>query len=710
MLACSAMVACTNEELIETEDIKKPQAELVRGDAYVNFAINTKTDSSRGTVGDGDGNADDSGHHVAGTRDENNVNKLLLVIAKVDDNNADLANPTLYTDVKIESEHKVQNGYVGIFSGDQLSTSDDGTVSLSAPIRLDYTGKYAVLAVVNPVSGLTTGDNAITPGMNHKVAYERILEFDGAAYEGTSFQMSNKEVCLIEATPAHNVPTNPVTAPIAVERTVSKTTWRYTPNFTSGVTVPTNLIGKPNLYEVKVNVNNSTLETENYWFKEELTSTANGVTKTYDAYYYGYRLYKAKDTKNNVYWVLTKAEVSLDNTGRIDSGDVLAIFANTFFTQTELDILNDQDEYVGVIDDTNNDFIDDGDNAQSLIGLEKTAKVLKDSYPTAKERVTKEFVEGLTLVYTMTPAENPDYYFVNLTHYALTNLTNSAYAVRHIKNGNTVRAMGYLNTGEYLETPYTSALNSLAENAIYSGFTNNLEDVNEAAANLTFTMSADGKTTVTDASEIFKILPTSGTTDGTAMDDEENVTGHNNKDVGYFMQYLTENSVEALKQKANTVTGVVLAGQIYDNTGAIVPVLYKYNQKYYRTLRALINDGNNGLKYTKGGNEIALTENTTDEDAALVAGLDVYPNGRCFYYSANIKHFVYPSEVTAENRYMEHAIMRNNIYSLAVKSISDIGDAQLELTPSTPISDIRSYVQLEVSILPWIVRFNDLEL
>ena len=59
---------------------------------------------------------------------------------------------------------------------------------------------------------------------------------------------------------------------------------------------------------------------------------------------------------------------------------------------------------------------------------------------------------------------------------------------------------------------------------------------------------------------------------------------------------------------------------------------------------------------------------------------------------------------------MEFAIMRNNIYSLGVKSIQDIGDATLNLTPNTPISDIRAYVDLEVSILPWIVRFNDLDL
>ena len=101
-----------------------------------------------------------------------------------------------------------------------------------------------------------------------------------------------------------------------------------------------------------------------------------------------------------------------------------------------------------------------------------------------------------------------------------------------------------------------------------------------------------------------------------------------------------------------------------------------------------------------------ITANSTNTEAKN-AGIDVYENGRCYYYSAQIKHFDNGVDAIGV---MEYAIMRNNIYSLAVKSIKEIGDARVDVTENTPISDIRAYVDLEVSILPWIVRFNDLDL
>ena len=88
--------------------------------------------------------------------------------------------------------------------------------------------------------------------------------------------------------------------------------------------------------------------------------------------------------------------------------------------------------------------------------------------------------------------------------------------------------------------------------------------------------------------------------------------------------------------------------------------------------------------------------------------LNVYYDGKCYYYSAQIKHFEDGKDNAAG--VMEYAIMRNNIYSLAVTNVKGIGSATLELTPNAPVVDVSAYVNLEVSILPWIVRFNDLDL
>jgi len=677
MLASIALAGCSNEELIETEDIKKPQAELVRGDAYVNFVINTKTDSSRGTVGDGDGTADNSGHEVAGTEAENTINKLLLVIAKVDDGNTNTQEPTLYTEVKTESVDKVQNGYVGYFNNTEFTTTN-GVTTLKAPIRLDYTGKYAVLVVVNPVSDL---EAKIGEGSNHKTAYETILEYDGLAYEGTSFQMSNKEVCLIEATAEHNTPNSAVTAPIAVERTTSKATWRWT---AADNTLPGDVLKtKNNVYPVTVNVNTKTAELKSFWYKK--AETEGGA---HDTYYYSQKLNKATSSLDNkTYWVLfyKNNTPNTDAQGKIILSEVEAIFAAS----------DSYTKYIGVIDDTNSDLVDDEDDTQSVIGREIEEDLLNEDYAVASnrtDRVTAEMVASLTFEYSNTVASSETYY-VHLTHYALTNLTPSVYAVRHIDNGTKVRTMGILGSSEYLATPYYATINGGGTAA----FKQTLSAIEEDAYNNEIT--AEGS--------LFKALPTAGD-DGTPDSEHYTEEGASNS-VGGFMEYLNENSCNASVAKAGTVTGIVLAGDIYDNTGAQVPVMYQYNQKFYRTLQALVEEvGTNGTFVNNG---VTITPNSTDEDAED-AGIEVYKNGRCFYYSAQIKHFdngISDSETNGIG-VMEFAIMRNNIYSLGVNSIQAIGDARVSVTEDDPISDIRAYVDLEVSILPWIVRFNDLEL
>ena len=50
------------------------------------------------------------------------------------------------------------------------------------------------------------------------------------------------------------------------------------------------------------------------------------------------------------------------------------------------------------------------------------------------------------------------------------------------------------------------------------------------------------------------------------------------------------------------------------------------------------------------------------------------------------------------------------VIALAVTGIKEMGDAHLTLAGQAPIIDVRAYITLKVTILPWIVRFNDLEL
>ena len=719
MLASVALVGCTNEEPITNGNEEGKQPELVRGDAYVNFVINTKTDSSRGITTEGTGNsgdihegADDSGHHVEGLAAENAVNEVLVVITKV----ADVVNADkkvtgyakqdngmaeLYETIKYEGRDKVANGYIGTLKpgeGGQI-TVNGTSATMNEPIRLDYTGHYAIAVVVNPVAQLKSDISAL--GEDHQAAYEKILEFDGEAYDVENvedFQMSNKNEIIVNATPLNNTPANPAKPenPVSVERTVSKATWRWTEPLKDAPT--TDLQKLNNLYPVTVKVKAETPVTAAFWYKK-VEKDSEGTA--YDTYYYSEEFHKAK-VANGVagayYWILFKKEVDVTENGQtitkaLTSADYLDAEGKIILDYVEAIFVDkkEAEKYKGVIDDTNNDGEDDENNDQNTSSndVEIEEYLLSEDYAVASntaKRVTAAMVQSLVFVY-ITNEDEPTTktYYVHLTHYALTNLTTSVYAVRHIDN----RQFGILADGEYLNTPYFSTIAS-------ADFDQDLETVKTEAASF-----ANGV-----IGTLFKALPTSGS-DGDA-DTTHETTDKDNKEVTYsnvgkFMQYLYENSCDKEDATAETVTGIVLAGDIYDDSGAKVDVLYKYNHRFFRTLQALLEDEDNAENPAFAN----LTPNSTD-DAVKKAGIDIYPEGRCFYYSAQIKHF---DDGLADNiGVMEYAIMRNNIYSLGVKSIKEIGDASLNLTPNTPISDIRSYVELEVSILPWIVRFNDLDL
>ena len=733
MLASIALVGCTSDDLIENgglEDPKKPQAELVRGDAYMNFAINTATNSSRAAVdgttnGDNHGTTEDSEHKNGGTELENKVDKILLVIAKADEENTEWTtennNKIVLYDKSVSDEtgnnttggtvnNQIRNGYVGFFTGSALkqATENANYVSLASPIRLDYTGKYAVLVVVNPVEGL-----GITEGMDAKTAYEKILSYDGEGYTytkdattgektATSIQMSNKYACLIDAT-GHDTPDNPAFAEIKVERTVSKTTWRWNSG-TEYEGIHANLKDKKNIYPIEVGVLNYTAETKSFWYKEKIVTkeAAEGVAEEcYYKYKWAKYFNKATNANGDVYWVLFKQNETensgknFDEKGQVIFSEIAAIFAGAASYET----------YKGVLDNATNNSKDDATNAdgnndgddkeQTTTGnenIDKEDDLLPEDWAvaTAETRLNETFVRGLEFVYKAAGTSGtPEKYYVHLTHYALTNLSPSVYTVRHIAGTAGMREFTDLGSNEYLYTPFYK---SKYDNGAEVTFINSMADVNKATSNF-------------DASTIpslFRSLPGSGS-DGNADSKHYTEEGASN-DVGAFMEYIYENSCKEEDNNPNTFTGIVLAGDIYDNaTGEKIKVLYQYNQKYYRTLQRLLDDNSTVTAFAN------LTPNSSPTEIEN-AGIEIFENGRCFYYSAGIKHYEYSSETPKANRYMEHAIMRNNIYSLAVTEIEGIGDARLNVTEDTPIEDIRSYVNLKVSILPWIVRFNDLEL
>lgn len=89
-------------------------------------------------------------------------------------------------------------------------------------------------------------------------------------------------------------------------------------------------------------------------------------------------------------------------------------------------------------------------------------------------------------------------------------------------------------------------------------------------------------------------------------------------------------------------------------------------------------------------------------------GIEHFAGGKCYYYTSQIKHF--DDGDNTHMGVMEFAIMRNNIYSLAVESIGEIGTSSLTpYTPGTPDEEPKTYIKVSAKILPWIVRFNNIK-
>ena len=51
----------------------------------------------------------------------------------------------------------------------------------------------------------------------------------------------------------------------------------------------------------------------------------------------------------------------------------------------------------------------------------------------------------------------------------------------------------------------------------------------------------------------------------------------------------------------------------------------------------------------------------------------------------------------------------NNIYSLAVSTINEIGAPFVDPTPNTPNESEEAALDITVKLTPWIVRYNDIE-
>ena len=114
--------------------------------------------------------------------------------------------------------------------------------------------------------------------------------------------------------------------------------------------------------------------------------------------------------------------------------------------------------------------------------------------------------------------------------------------------------------------------------------------------------------------------------------------------------------------------------------------------------------------------KLGLSEDPTTHK--VIVGISTYLNGEA-YYIARIKHF---NELTPWNageaydsnneKYLgRYGVLRNNWYNLSVTSISGLGYPDVpEVKPTLPDDENDQYVNVEVKILDWAKRSQQIEL
>ena len=681
MLASVALVGCTDDDLlngVENQEMKKM-------DTYISISVEASNNSSRAiTNGDKDQTTDDNGHHNNGVRTENNVNEMLIIVTPRDNNIAVTADGTINGFVKtLTTGFSASNGVYSI--------AENSVTGF--PVRVDYMIPYKALVVLNPTTALKTA----IEDLNHKQAYNKVCEFDGAGYEEItktstseggetttttelSFMMSNKSEVIITPTEANQTEATPAKETIEVERAVSKVTFRP-----SAALSAVSSLGE-NTHEITVNVTNYVAVSEQYWYLETYQKPGSTTGETVEKYTYA-TFNKATHSTDGEVWVLLTSGTQVAG-GQVNAGDVIGIFTKGTA------------KHEGYVETTPDDPETETDEQK----IELINKELLAEKTFANDAAKQAYLNAIKFAVGEGTLGTPQKFYVHLENYALTNLSKTVYAVRHVaKAGDFTKVIvpggALTHNVDYIVDPKTTLKNAWnGTDATTGWFEYTLNDIIAKAEGFNSNSTA--------ALPLgWAALPTSANapTDGTSNSAHGSVSN-----VGYFMQYCYENVVTANMQKPELVTGLVVSGQIYEADGTTkVPVMYKYKDNFYRTLKQLL----------AANTEITgVTENMKDEDIPAASKIQVYKGGKCFYYSSQIEHFDNDSFDTNGNLVeagpgvMENAIMRNNIYSLSISGVREIGSSTLELAAGAGVADQSAFITVKCSILPWIVRFNDLEL
>lgn len=682
-----------------------------------NAGSSTRADGEGTNTGDYDGTADDSGHHNAGTTDETKVVTALIVVVPDDDETQGTGFAKYYSASGSESAtddemSDTQNDDAAL----TVINDQTKTYSTDTPIEIGATEAgidYKVLVVVNPVdsliSGYTTGQENIYTGIKDvntaKEIYDNITtgsftsttntdvnDYSAAAAElgnaKNGFMMANKAENIVRVTTAHT-PENPAkTEDLEVERVLSKITFRPAKDGDNDTYV----------YEVKSTIGDQTFkaETEEGVYdpddkgaednESDFTAdydTGNIFNKAYDQRGEDYTVWVLYDENNEFVGVYGEA-------GTVSGGD------NDGKTQFKRLSPKSDEEYAALTEDQNPD----------------------DYYVAIKEDETYNEAGSITLVGEMNATTESTFY-IRLDGYALTNLSKSVNYVRHTidYNGVIEEPFGSVEA-KYLWTPGWETKNAVTFDA-NGGFEGEKEDEDRGATwfyNTLKSVAGESNTLAYNwATAIYfqKFATTAENPGDVTNVDDGTFPQHPNDlaDIGYLLGYCFENSVEADMQRHGLTTGISFVATVWKDKDCKTPLetLYLYANNNFTSIRQIVNayGGNVDQKIKDlADKEDAGTQEITKAELDA-AGIVRYEGNQCYYYTNRIKHF--DNQDNTSMGEMEFAIMRNNIYSLSITKISDIGAPFIDPTPGTENETEEAALQIQAEILPWIVRYNDIE-
>ena len=713
LLICACVSACSddtmegegNEGLKENANPAYLTISFKASSASDSRSVDSRTDTEANT-GDNHGDAEDSGHHEVGTEAENAV-KTALVIAHPTTTNVAFAklysvktalNPT-------DKEGDTNNKYFYV-SESGIATSSDNATQIELAI-----GEYKLLVVVNPPAELYKdafegNELSTTVLAKVKALYEKALDgnytvaetgyLDGPTAE-KGFMMANKAEKTVKLE-EDDTPDSPEHVTVVVERAASKITYRQ--------------LAADNKYPVtietqrKAETMDAAIKVNDEWTYDKLNlasdlQNAEGVSYNNDLAVLYQEVEDADGNKTTTVTVYRRTDtprtVKDENDSDVEAyecvGPLTAVKAETFTAET------DADKKAGyfVVEDAA--FGEDG--------------TLKTDY---------DLLRSLNISYDAAATERSTYY-VTIEGYALTNLAKSVNYVRQTVEYSGTDGLPFGTVEDkYLWTPNWAAKNAVDFSATdfkEAGFNtsaegwyyNPLHKVAEETHvlqlptdnNTNFSVSTEGGSV-----QYFKLMPSVQTT----LDKE-----HSNADnadvpaIGSLLGYCLENSTDITHQTHGLSTGIVFVASITDEDGNI-PTLYRFNGYVYESL-ADIQRAYGKAALAKNDTEELTFQTLVDNEQSATReqlahyGIVKYEGGKCYYYTTEIKHF--DNGDNSNMGYMEYAIMRNNIYSLAIKGIRFIGDPFLEPVPGKTNESGKVALDIEVQIVPWIVRYNDIE-